>query len=227
MNKKAEGWEMNEPEEAGGYPRWRQGQGCLVGLAGPAGAGKTTAARALQAMGFTRLAFADPIKQVLGQLCPGWGESAGTWEHPAKEQVGRYGISPRRAMRVLGEGMRAVDPEIWLVAWAREVRVLAARGIEHVVVDDVRFEAEATLLRDLGGGMVHVRRPGMEFRRDHDTEMGVAVQSELGDVLLHNQGGTESWARWWRLFGEDPWMQGLLVEGAVGDEAAAVTRGGE
>jgi hypothetical protein len=141
--------------------------------------------------------------------------------------VGRYGISPRQAMRVLGEGMRAVDPAIWLVAWSREVRALAARGIEHVVVDDVRFEAEATLLRDLGGGMVHVRRPGMAFRRDHDTEMGVAVQSNLGDVLLHNQGGAESWARWWRMFGENPWMQGLLVEGAIGDEAAGVARGGE
>jgi hypothetical protein len=55
-----------------------------------------------------------------------------------------------------------------------------------VVIDDVRFEAEAQMIRTLGGRIVHLQRRGVEYRRDHNSEHGITIAE--GDLVLSNPG---------------------------------------
>lgn len=173
-------------------PRFRPG-GVLLGLCGPAGAGKTTMAQALDDMGYIRESFAAPLRAVLEKLFPEWAERArDVWSHPGRnEEDARYGISPRQALRVLGQELRHIDPEIWVVALSRRIRARMVSGYTCFVVDDVRFPAEAQLIRDLGGRVVHLCREGLSWARDHESEQGPAPLPR--DDVLYNHLGKSKW----------------------------------
>lgn len=55
---------------------------------------------------------------------------------------------------------------------------------QNVVFDDVRFENEAALIREYGGLIVHIHRPGLPTTDAHASEAGIVVQA--GDVMLDN-----------------------------------------
>lgn len=202
----------------------------VVGFAGPAGVGKSTAAALLAAEGGWRLlAFADPLRAMALALHPEWslldlvgpgkevvcGASPLSWgrmedvliEHARElthrsvgEAVGgdlqrsatlstlQHALSPRQTLRALGDMVKAIDPD----AFVRSVRARAIDAGEQglsVVIDDVRFEPEAALVRELGGLVVHLRREGVRFRRDHNSEQGVTVDAR--DTLAINRGSVQ------------------------------------
>lgn len=181
---------------------WRSGEACLLGLAGPAGAGKSVAAGVLsREWGFVRVSFAEPIRAMARILYPAWAEQPEVFDHPLKELIcPEYGVSPRQVLRRLGEGLRTQDEDVWNAALSRRLQALERAGHRLVVVDDVRREAEAALLRSLGGTLIHVRRSGVDFRRDHPTEMGIRVQAAAGDVETDNDGDLGQWVRRWSGF---------------------------
>ena len=144
-----ENWDRIQPHRAG--------RGRLWGLCGPAGAGKTAAAKALQEQGFVRLSCAEPIRELARKLFLAWAEPREMWfEAPIKDQVHPvYGLSPRQALRLIGEELRAIDPEIWLLALSRAIReaVAAGRAIDSSgagVAAVVQMDAPATAERVLG-----------------------------------------------------------------------------
>ena len=204
-----------ETLEREGLLPWRRGSGCLLGLAGPAGCGKTKAARTLEWRGWERESFAAPLRSLAEQLYPDWATDALIWTHPYKDEIStRYGLSPRHALRTLGEGLRAIDPEIWLMAMSRRLRQRAANGQWWVVIDDVRREEEAALIRDLGGQMVHVLHPTVTWRRDHPTEMGIRCADR--DVMILNDGDLESWVGTWQSLGDQLRSGARLGGGFIG-----------
>jgi len=186
----------------------------LVGLAGPAGSGKSTAAALIAADGGWRLvAFADPLRVWASELHPewalvdllgagkdtprppgplGWGRMEDVVTHHMEELTGadfarahqflvarivsglQEWLSPRATLRLLGDAVKAVDPEAFVRHAARRIESARQAG-ESVVVDDVRYEPEATLIRTLGGVILHVRRPGIVYRRDHTSEQGITA----------------------------------------------------
>ena len=136
----------------------------IIGFCGPAGAGKSTAAKHLGAAGFTRHPFAAPLKEMLLTFILGRGadakEAFDLVDGPGKGQQTPWlnGATPRRAMQLLGtEWGRELSPTLWIDAW----RDALPRG--SVVCDDVRFPNEAAAIRELGGRVYRIRRPDLKL----------------------------------------------------------------
>ena len=69
------------------------------------------------------------------------------------------GKTPRQAMQWLGTewGRELVNPSLWIDAW----KVAVDREPDRlIVVDDVRFSNEAQAIRERGGIVVKIERPG-------------------------------------------------------------------
>lgn len=187
---------------------WQRGEGRLWGLAGPAGSGKSTAAGICAQAGWARLSFAAPLRAAARELYPAWGDAH--FEHPWKnEVVPGFGVSPRQVLRVIGETARRVDPDIWVLALARELRLLVARGALNVIIDDLRFDTEARFVRDLGGKVIHIRRDWQDWRRDHASEQGVEMIT-WADTMLANHQGADAWVRLWQSLAQAPSPAGSL-----------------
>lgn len=163
----------------------------LIGITGLAGSGKSTAAQALEDAGYWRMRFADPLKAMVRALLRECGYDDATIarmidgdlkQQPIPELCGK---TPRQVMQTLGTewGRNMVGDTLWTGIARRK----AERSPWPVVVDDVRFGNEAGLIRDMGGMVIKVRRPGVGLM-DHPSETGVlGIEA---DVDLDN-GGTE------------------------------------
>jgi hypothetical protein len=135
----------------------------LIAFAGPAGAGKSTAADALVEIGFKRVKFAAILKDMLRALYRGTGldelEIERRIEGDLKEQRDPLlgGRSPRHAMITLGTewGRDLIHPELWVRTWQARVRLELERG-NPVVCDDLRFPNECAAVRELGGRVVKI-----------------------------------------------------------------------
>jgi len=135
----------------------------ILALIGPAGSGKSTLADLLvEHRGFIRLSFAAPIKQMLKVILDSQGATrsevhrmlyGNLKEVPTLFLSGR---SPRHAMQTLGTEWRdLMNRDLWTNIWTR-----SAQFIPKIIVDDMRFTHEAAVVRDLGGKIVQIDRPG-------------------------------------------------------------------
>lgn len=154
----------------------------IIGLSGRARVGKDTAAWALAPLGFARVAFADPMREMLRCL----GLTDADMEGEAKERPVRHlGLSYRRLAQTLGtEWGRSLDPDLWVNVAMRRIDDLTSTG-QHVVVTDVRFDNEATLIRSLGGMVWRIERD-VESVASHASENG--VNRDLIDAVIRNDG---------------------------------------
>ena len=157
----------------------------LIGLTGKARSGKDTIASYLwHSAGFTRIAFADPLKLAAQNI---FGLTDGqTWDDELKEIViDRIGMSPRQIFQKLGtEAVRDVFGEdTWLKRWM--VGYSLFKDSDDIVVPDVRFDNECSMLKSLGGIIVEVRRgPGLVGSTGtHASERGLAT---LPDFVIEN-----------------------------------------
>jgi hypothetical protein len=133
------------------------------------------------------VSFADPLREALLALHPSWD----LWHFgPGKDLVPPDGgLSPRELMRALGDWVKWYVPGFFIEAAYRAIAQHFGDG-RHVVIDDVRFEAEADWIRSCGGYICHVSRTDVVFRRDHNSEMG--IEPRPGDLHLRNWGGVQS-----------------------------------
>lgn len=138
----------------------------IIGLCGLAGSGKTTVAKMLEDdLGFARLSFAGPLKAMTRALGLSLREMAGDLkERPCRQLCGK---TPRQFMQLLGTefGRQMIGEDFWVQTFiaAVERELLDATADQrplHIVSDDVRFPNEAQAIRDLGGIVVRIDRPG-------------------------------------------------------------------
>lgn len=162
----------------------------LIGIAGPAGAGKDTVADRLVAKhGFSRYSLAGPIKAALNAA---FGWSPEQWDDRAwkEARICRLGFSPRRAAQTLGtEWGRALNSNLWLLLAERFIERCKAMDsfdpIAHgIVIPDIRFEDEAAWVRKQGGVLWHITRGDCASIEAHASEAGVSVAP--CDLTLHN-----------------------------------------
>lgn len=158
----------------------------IIGFTGPAGSGKSTAAQILQESGWWRLSFADPLRRLARRIHPEWCNDI--FEHHNKDRVlPATGYSPRELLRTLGDEINGLCPGAFVRAMALALdRLTLPQQATSVVIDDVRYPAEAALLRERGGVIVHVQREGLRYRRDHSSEQPLSFVQ--GDLAIHNYG---------------------------------------
>jgi hypothetical protein len=160
----------------------------LIAFTGYKGHGKSTAAGALMDFGAQRVRFAQPLKRMLSALGLSWNEIDGDLKEQPCETLG--GKTPRHAMQTLGTqwGRDCIDQDFWIRRWQVSANNALAWG-QDVVVDDLRFPNEAEAVRELGGLIVRIERPGHPIDRSHESERCVA--DIRPDAVILNNGSYE------------------------------------
>lgn len=159
----------------------------LIGLAGRARAGKTTAANYLASThNLQTYAFADPLREGLTTIL---NLSPRDFDDEHKEQpIAWLGRSARELMQSMGTewGRNQVHPELWLLLAKQNLGFLeqtntAASGF---VISDLRFENEAAFVREKGGLVIHLLRESVPDVNPHISETGIAIHDN--DFVVHN-----------------------------------------
>jgi hypothetical protein len=165
--------------------------GLIVGLSGYGQSGKDTAAAFMADYGFTRLAFADPLKAVALACDPGMADIEtrslrSIVERYGWEKTKQYFPDARIFLQHLGVAVREhVDPDAWVNALFRQT----SPGRRYVVTD-VRFPNEATAIKARGGIVVRVHRPGVGAVNAHMSE--TALDDWDFDAHLFNDGDLDA-----------------------------------
>ncbi len=160
----------------------------VVGLCGKAGAGKSFLAHQMVMHGgFCVRSFAAPLKKALKAM----GVPPHFLDEPLlkKHSVPLFGgKSARELMQTLGTewGRRMVSENLWVDL----AEVAVSNMVTPVVFDDLRFENEARMVRNLGGVVVEVTGSipatsgatgGIE---GHESEAGVEADFEIENTPL-------------------------------------------
>ena len=154
----------------------------LIGLYSPLPmSGKSTAAAALEGIGYERLPFAGPLKRMVRSLLLDLGQSEDEVERAMtteKEEpcILLNSVTPRQLMQTLGTdwGRQMVAADLWARAWKGRALTALGNG-RSIVVDDLRFWNEAQAVADFGGVVVRVLRPdgASSSFSDHASEGGL------------------------------------------------------
>ncbi len=164
----------------------------LIGITGKKGAGKDTLASVLTERNFYNAKMAEPLKNMLRSLYQDagfdWVEVERRIEGDLKETPCEIlcGQTPRYAMQTLGdEWRRLIGNDLWTKMWANRVANLLRQG-SPIVCTDIRYLAEAQLVKDMGGYLVRVSRPGTEGTDTHVSE--TEMDQIQADYSIHNLG---------------------------------------
>lgn len=167
----------------------------IIGLAGYAQSGKDTVAEHLVSKyGFNRVAFADPIRDMLYAMDPiVWGDTyeGGQSISEFVDEVGwdiaKQHPEVRRLLQSLGyAGRQIFGDQVWLVAALSKLSVY-----EHHVITDVRFINEAETLKGaMSAKLWRVERPGIQAVNDHVSEWELNGYDKY-DEYLNNDGTIE------------------------------------
>jgi hypothetical protein len=147
---------------------------CDIGFIGLAGSGKDTAAEALTALGWRRMAFADRLKMLAFQF--GWDGY--------KDDRGR------KLLQDLGMAARGYNSDFW-VDQAYNSLNSTQQGYANIpkVWTDVRFENEAEFVRKRGGIIIRIIRPDQHSSSSHESELNQYNIS--ADYTVVNRGTIE------------------------------------
>jgi len=161
----------------------------IIGITGRARSGKDTLANFLvDDHGFLKLSFAAPLRAFVADIT---GMTIAEMEDgPAKEAPLDWldGKTPRYLMQTVGTewGREMIDRDLWVKVVENKIRQARREGAAGVVISDVRFDNEAAFIRQWGGRVVEVVRPGAAAVSAHVSEAGVSV--EHLDGLYVNSG---------------------------------------
>lgn len=161
----------------------------IIGITGRAGSGKSLVASMIG--GGIVIQLADPLYAALATML-GLPEVLLRDRRFKERPIEWIGQSPRQMLQTLGTewGRDSVREDIWLELCKRRIAVLHEHGAEVVVIADVRFENEASMVREAGGQVWHVRRPAAdEAGVEHKSEAGIAMKD--GDRIVVNDGTIE------------------------------------
>lgn len=162
----------------------------IIGIVGPAGSGKDTAADVFVEAGWCKIALADELKRTLKRWY-GFSEEQLWGPSERRSEIDeRIGFSPRQALQTLGTGVgRLIHKDTWIDILIRTAYRALDRP-EHgcrwfydrafdgglysryniaaplgVVVPDVRYKNEADVLRRHGGKILRISRHQVETDR--------------------------------------------------------------
>jgi hypothetical protein len=156
----------------------------VIGLAGVARVGKNTIAQEfVDNAGFEQAGFADVLKKMLYSLNPrlpdpNWAEVGDGFGHDGtvkvRDYVDKFGwegakSNPdiRKSLQILGTeaGRDVLGENIW-------ISTLFSRPTDaRLVISDVRYANEAAAIKQRGGYVVKIHRPGVVAANSHVSEV--------------------------------------------------------
>lgn len=159
----------------------------IIGITAPALSGKDQIAQMLEEKHhFFWHAMANPVKVSVNTVLPPsirrhyamLGEDP-SFKLDKQAIIPRLGVSFRTLWQRLGTefGREMIHPDIWIMhledLWAD---IEQSSSFDGVVVSDIRYLNEAQFVRNKGGVIWRVIRPGLDLTesfRDHDSENGI------------------------------------------------------
>ena len=161
-----------------------------IGLVGYSQSGKDTVADILvKNYGYTRVAFADKIREFLYGLNPMVACSPTGYLQDLVNLVGwdaaKQEPQVRRLLQDLGNSARkTIDENVWVTLALGNIDVN-----KRVVITDVRFENEAMMIKLMGGQLWRVKRVGVGPVNDHVSES--ELEGYKVDQIFVNNGTIE------------------------------------
>ena len=165
----------------------------IIGFCGFKGSGKSTAAaRAFNVfydngrLRATQRSFASPLKKTCRSL---FGLAVDQLYGDQKETVDpRYGKTPRQILQDVGSFCRdTYGADFWVDALDRQ-----RADDEITIIDDCRYPNEAEYIRENGGIVIGIRRPGNGLDDDHASETKMHDHwDSMIDVEIVNDGTIE------------------------------------
>jgi len=150
----------------------------IIGFVGFPGSGKDAAATVMCARhSFIRYAFGDMVKGKLLEIDPIYENDITRLERWKRSGLGET----REKLQNLGESMRRDDSRYWI---NRMPEVLGHRS----VFTDIRYKNEMEWVREKGGVILHIDRPGYGPVNDHQSEKNTGELATLADYTITNQG---------------------------------------
>lgn len=174
----------------------------IVGLIGLKGSGKDEAAKGLTVCGWTRVALADEVRAMALDVNP-WISWDTEGDHDDGESIRLSRLveeigwdraknefkEVRRLLQVLGT--EAVRDRFGEEAWTKLAKKKINETEGPVVVTDVRFPNEADWIREHGGVVVKIERPGLQAAAP-DKHRSEAQQAKVvPDYIIFNDGTIE------------------------------------
>lgn len=155
----------------------------IVGLLGRARSGKDTFASRLEARGFVRTSFAQPLKDACRVLFGLTDAHLGDLKDVADPNLPTRSATPRQILQEFGTDVmrKHYGDGFWVDRFVRDLPP------GNVVVTDVRFQNEVDALRGLGGVIIKIERPG-EPKMSHASEQ---VDDISADLVVVNDGSLE------------------------------------
>jgi len=161
----------------------------IIGLTGKARAGKDTASAMIEESLYDKevavTSFAAPLKTG-AQALLGLSYSQ-LWGDEKDTPIDWLGVTPRRVLQTLGTewGRYVIDQDIWVKVGMQNAKRLSEEGSDIVVFTDVRFDNEARAIRDNGGHVFEIFRPGNQAVESHASESGVDPALVTSKVMNH------------------------------------------
>lgn len=171
----------------------------IIGLAGRKRSGKSTIAEYLQETMHTEVfAFADPIRWACDAIFSAL-IAPKFWDKLEREEViPAIGMSRRQVEQTLGTqwGRDRIHRDLWLIILQHRMQKVLrdCPRTKLVVIEDIRYENEATFVRAMGGTVIHVLRPSIMSglpADQHESEKGINWKCAEGDKILLNDGSIE------------------------------------
>ena len=163
----------------------------IIGLTGYAQSGKDSVANILvNNYGYTRVAFADPIRELLYQMNPAVKDGG----YRVQSTVDAYGWDVaktafpevRNMLQNLGVGARKTFGDMFWVQQA--LRQVSPEG--NFVITDVRYPNEAKAIRSYEDSQIwRIKRSGVDPVNAHASE--TAMDGERVDQIFVNNGTLE------------------------------------
>lgn len=166
----------------------------LIGITGSLGSGKSTLSSHFKNLGYTEYSFATPLKQICEILGFTPSQLYGTLEN--KLEINEFwGVSGRTFLQLAGtelfrNKLNEILPESNIKSvWVELFRKKYLENPKNYVVQDVRFDEEARIIKELGGVVIRLSRKsnissdsGVEHK--HSSEKGIS--EEFVDLVIDN-----------------------------------------
>lgn len=166
----------------------------LIGISGKKYSGKSTAAKVLTyGFCFDETTFAEPLKRAVAVLF-NW-ESLDLNNGPEKEVVDpRWGVSPRFVLQNMGtDYLRNTFCDDFFLKNLQNR--LEGHQPTLLVISDVRFPNEVEYIKNRGGHVWRIERPGLSYPKDqHPSETALDNYQGFDEVIV-NDGSVEDFRK--------------------------------